>query len=172
MKNELSCTRLQADFDWMDASDQHNLASGWQPQLPAVPAAVAPARTRRPAGDRRLAYLLLVAWIINLFDLCLTVLAWRQHLMVELNPLAAKVLPHGTAAIIIYKIGLLVIGTTALWYCRRHWATEPAVWAYVILCIGLSFWWHSLVNEMHLSWAEFNPPAHLQPLPPEIPGQS
>ena len=169
MKNELSYTRLQADFHVMDTSSQHG--GGWpsEQRLALVGAAI-PAR--RPARDRRLLWLLLAAWIINLFDLFLTVFAWRQNLMVELNPLAAKVLPHGTAAIVIYKLSLLAIGTACLWYCRRHWATEPAVWAYVILCIGLSFWWHRMVNEMHMSWAEYGTPVHVQPVIPETPDQS
>lgn len=137
-------------------------------ETPAIPAAHAPVRGRWPATDRRLAWLLLAAWIINLFDLGLTMFAWRQNLMVELNPLAARVLPHGTTAIVAYKLGLLIIGTATLWYCRRHWATEPAVWIYVILCIALSFWWHKLVNDLHLSWAELGPPARQQPLPPDI----
>jgi hypothetical protein len=87
--------------------------------------------------------------------------------MVELNPLAAKILPHGTLAIVAFKIGLVFLGTASLWYCRRHWAAEPAIWAYVIICFALSLWWHRLINEMHVSWAEFSAPVSTQPLIPE-----
>ena len=109
---------------------------------------IAPLRWR----ERRLFYLLLSAWVINAFDLALTLLAYQQNLLVELNPLAARVLPHGTAAVVIYKCTMLFIGTGVLWYCRRHWATEPAVWAYLVLCVGLSFWWHRLLHEAEPIW--------------------
>jgi hypothetical protein len=110
---------------------------------------------------RRLLWLLLTVWVMNLFDLILTLTAWQQNFMVELNPLAAKILPHGTAAIVIYKLSLLGLGTAVLWHCRNHWATEPVVWAYVILCLGLSLWWHKLMKDLNYSWAEYHPPARV-----------
>jgi hypothetical protein len=154
----------------MDAQTQSTCPAKWPAtDPPAAAVAIAPVRVRWPAAHRRLAWLLVAAWIVNLFDLGLTMLAWRQNLMVELNPLAAQVLPHGPAAIVAYKLVLLLVGTASLWYCRRHWATEPAVWAYVLLCIGLSFWWRSVVNEMHVCWAELHGPNRGRFVAPEAP---
>lgn len=172
MKMELSCTRYPADPQSMEAQTPESCPPKWPAAgLPAAAAVAASPRLRWPAGYRRLAWLLVAAWIINLFDLSLTILAWRENMMVELNPLAAKVLPHGPAAIVAYKLGLLLIGTLALWYCRSHWATEPAVWMYVLLCIGLSFWWHRVVNEMHMTWAELHSPARTQQIPLPAPSE-
>ncbi len=154
----------------MELPTQRKGPAGWRTvPKPATPATALPVDARRRARGRRLFWLLLAVWIINLFDLGLTLLAYQQNLMVELNPLAAKVLPHGTAALVAYKLGLLGLGTVALWYCRHHWVTEPAVWGYVVVCVCLSFWWHKLMIDIHHSWADIASPARALAEPPPPP---
>lgn len=143
----------------LDAMDRRLQSEGSVPAgLPAAAVAsmalLPPARLH--ARARRLFYLLLGAWIINLFDLGLTLVAEQQNLLVEMNPFAARVLPHGPVAVIVYKFVMLTIGTAALWYCRSHWATEPAVWVYVGLCVGLSFWWRHVLKEAEPVWMMAN----------------
>lgn len=137
---------------------------GWSASTtprPGQPAPLSPERLR--ARERRMIWLLMMAWIINLFDLGLTLFAWQQNFLTELNPIAARVLPHGTAATVAYKCGLLIVGTSVLWFCRRHPVTEPTVWGYVILCVGLSLWWHKVVHEAQPAWVEANTAARLIP---------
>ncbi|MEP0842758.1 MAG: hypothetical protein HRF43_08605, partial [Phycisphaerae bacterium] len=149
---QLNAAGFQTDSRSMDARRQ---SPG---PVPACPSAQMPRRgwyvcgPRLRARSRRLFYLLLGAWIINLFDLCLTLLAEQQNMLVEMNPLAARVIPHGPLAVVVYKFAMLSIGTGVLWYCRRHWVTEPAVWMYVFLCIGLSFWWRRVLAEAEPVW--------------------
>jgi hypothetical protein len=115
------------------------------------------------ARERRLFWLLLAAWIINLFDLGLTLLAAEQRILVELNPVAAQVLLHGPLAVAVYKFALMVFGTAFLWHCRRHAWTEPLVWCYVLLCVALSFRWNTLYREAQPSWVQANTASQLLP---------
>ena len=87
-------------------------------------------------------YLLLAAWIVNLFDLGFTLLAQEQGLLVELNPVAARVIPHGAVAAAAYKLALLSFGTMILWLCRDLAIAERSAWVYAIVCVALAFQWH------------------------------
>ena len=115
------------------------------------------------AGDCRLLWLLLGMWVIHLFDLGFTLLAREQGLLVELNPLAARLLPYGDGGITAYKLFLLVIGTYILWSQRRLPTTEKIAWAYAIVCVGLSLWWHLLYSEAEPTWMYANQAVALLP---------
>lgn len=77
--------------------------------------------------SRRVICLLLCVWIINGFDLVLTVLAQRTGMLHEENPIARAVLAHGEGAIFAFKVLLVVGASTVLLRCRRHRCSELAV---------------------------------------------
>jgi len=110
--------------------------------LSAAPAASDSSRTRR------LVWLLVAAWMINLFDLVFTLMAHQQGLLTELNPLAAWVIPYGPAALAAYKITLLGLGTALLWSGRRLPMAEQGTWLYVLVCVVLSLHWYQLYREV------------------------
>lgn len=112
-----------------------------------IPTSQAATRSDADLRARRLFWLLVMAWLLNLMDLSYTLLAHKHDLLHELNPLAASVLPYGPLALVAYKVGFLLLGTTILWICRQHRLTEGCLWAYTALCLGLAFWWQRVVAE-------------------------
>ena len=83
------------------------------------------------ARSHRVICLVLGIWLINGFDLAFTVLSHEQGVLHEENPLARHMLQYGTASIVLYKIGLVLIGSYPLLRFRRARITELG--AFVIL---------------------------------------
>jgi hypothetical protein len=109
-----------------------------------------------PARQRRMFCLLAVAWLINVFDLFLTQMAYNHSMLVEMNPVAALVLPYGPLATAVYKFALLIIGTSILWWYRGHALAEAASWSYALVCVFLCFWWHHFNAEIIPLWAQLD----------------
>jgi hypothetical protein len=122
-------------------------------QASAKPAAL-PAENPPVSGrPRRVLAVLLAVWMLNAYDLWMTLEADRHGLLVELNPVAATILPGGTTAIILYKLSLVTLGSTLLVACRRHRASEYGAWT-TLLVYGLltTHWfecwvWYSITLE-------------------------
>lgn len=104
---------------------------------PSVPscAILLPAASRRgflargwdwivAARSHRVVCLLAGLWLINLFDLILTLLAHRGGMLQEVNPLAEFLLRHGPGAVCLYKVGLVAVGSGILFYYRRRLLAE------------------------------------------------
>ena len=83
------------------------------------------------ARSHRVICIVLGIWLLNAFDLAFTVLSHEQGVLHEENPVARHMLQHGTASIMLYKIGLVLIGSYPLLRFRRARITELG--AYVIL---------------------------------------
>jgi hypothetical protein len=83
------------------------------------------------ARSHRVICLVLGIWLINGFDLAFTIISHEQGMLHEENPLARHMLQHGTASIMLYKIGLVLIGSYPLLRFRTARITELG--AYVIL---------------------------------------
>jgi len=83
------------------------------------------------ARSHRVICLVIGIWLFNVFDLALTLLAHQQGLLDEENPLARHMLENGTPSIVLFKVGLLMIGTYPLLRFRRARVTELG--SYVIL---------------------------------------
>lgn len=119
-----------------------------------------------PATDSaygRLFYLLVGAWIINFFDLGFTVLAQQQHLITELNPVAARLLNHGPLVLALYKFGLLGAGSALLWWQRRQRFTEVCLWTYCLVCVMLALRWHAFYRAAEPLWVEVGATRELLP---------
>ncbi len=80
--------------------------------------------------------------LLNAFDLTLTMVSHEQGVLHEQNPVARQLLRSGPSSIILYKVGLVVIGCYPLLRFRRARITELAsiviMLAYVILAIRWS----------------------------------
>lgn len=83
------------------------------------------------ARSHRVICLVLGIWLLNAFDLTFTVLSHQQGVLQEGNPLARHMLQNGTTSIVLYKIGLVLIGSYPLLRFRRARITELGT--YVIL---------------------------------------
>jgi hypothetical protein len=80
--------------------------------------------------------------VINLFDLAFTLLAARQQVLFEVNPLAVPFFQLGPAAVIGYKLTMLSIGTAIFWALRRHPLVEYASWGITFCCVALALLWY------------------------------
>lgn len=80
--------------------------------------------------------------MLNGFDLVFTLLSYRHGLLQEQNPLARLMLGNGTSSIVLFKIGLVLIGSYPLLRFRRTRIAELASFlvlvAYVLLAIRWS----------------------------------
>ena len=113
-------------------SDVHRRESWWG--LIPVPAAHA-----RP---HRVICLLIGIWIFNAYDLTLTLWAHGHGVLFEENPIARQMLEWGVASLILYKIGLILIGSYPLLKLRHALATEVSALiiflAYLVLAVQWS----------------------------------
>ncbi len=88
----------------------------------------------------RVILLLILVWIVGMFDLMFTLLAMDLGNFIEANPIAASFI-HDTEAIVAFKICALGLATVILLKFRRHRFTELCSW---IICAAhtlLAFVW-------------------------------
>ena len=97
--------------------------------------------TLADARPARVLLLIGALWLVNLFDVNLTILAHRQGLLHEVNPLALRVLSLGPVALLVYKIVLVAIGTGTLWLVRRQWLAEVAAWGMLATYVFVAIHW-------------------------------
>lgn len=71
------------------------------------------------ARSHRVICLVAGIWLLNAFDLVFTLLSHKHGLLFEENPLARKVLSQGVVSIVLFKVGLVLIGTYPLLKFRR-----------------------------------------------------
>ena len=113
--------------------------------------AAAPACRRRSARviewivearSHRVICLVLGIWLLNGFDLAFTILSHDQGMLHEENPLARHMLAYGTASIVLFKIGFVLIGTYPLLRFRTARITEMGsfviLFAYAFLAVHWS----------------------------------
>ncbi len=110
---------------------------------------------------RRVLYLIVGIWILNAFDLLMTIRAHADGVLDEANPIAQAVLPHGTAAMVIFKLGLVALATYSLIRFRRHRCTEVASALVLVAYLGVACQWqlcydmYFLVNTNKVAVADF-----------------
>ncbi len=112
------------------------------------------------ARSHRVICLVLGIWLLNGFDLTFTILSHRHGLLQEANPVAGFMLSNGTASIILFKIGLVLIGSYPLLRFRRVRLSELAAFlvlaAYVLLAVRWStcFEIYAGMTPSHLDLAD------------------
>jgi len=96
--------------------------------------------------SHRVFCLVAAIWILNVFDLLLTLVSQEHGLLHEINPVARQVLSQGTISVMLYKAGLVLIGTYPLLKFRSARITELG--ALVVLCVYafLAIRWSTCVD--------------------------
>ena len=98
------------------------------------------------ARSRRVILLVLAIWLINAFDLVLTVLAHGQGLLSEENPLARALLDMGTPSLVLFKVGLVLIGSYPLLRFRMARITEMGSVVILVAYTFLAVHWNECYN--------------------------
>lgn len=107
------------------------------PQAPTAPPWTARlARWIAESRSHRVICLVLGIWLLNAFDLVFTILSHEQGMLHEENPVAQRLLENGTASIILFKIGLVLMGSYPLLRFRRVRIAEMAA-AFILLAYAL-----------------------------------
>ena len=103
-------------------------------------------------------------WLINLFDLILTMLAHSQGVLDESNPVARFILPLGPTALATFKI-LLVGGSSAvLIRYRRRLISEATAAGMFLVYAGVAVRWRLCYEMYAVSTTTTISPADLERL--------
>ena len=101
-------------------------------------------------------------WLLNAFDLTMTIMAHEHGLLDEQNPFAREMLEAGVLPIMLYKVGLVFLGSYPLVRFRRHRICElgalVVLAAYALLAVRWSTCYdlYSLAASDSVNLAEFN----------------
>ena len=93
------------------------------------------------ARSHRVICLVSGVWLINGFDLVFTLMSHQQGVLDEANPVARQLLNHGALPLILYKIGLVFIGTYPLLKFRTARVTELAALVILVVYTILAVMW-------------------------------
>ncbi len=93
------------------------------------------------ARSHRVICLVAGIWLLNAFDLMLTVLAHQQGLLQEENPIARHLLRLGVPSIVLFKIGLVLIGSYPLLRFRTARVTELGTLVILVAYALLAVHW-------------------------------
>jgi hypothetical protein len=93
------------------------------------------------ARSHRVICLVLGIWLLNGFDLAFTILAHDHGILNEENPLARHMLKNGTMSVVLFKIGLVLIGSYPLLRFRRARITELGSYVIIVAYAFLAFRW-------------------------------
>ena len=109
----------------------------------------------------RVVCLIIGIWLINAFDLVLTLLSARDGLLVELNPVARHMLEQGSWPLALYKVGLVLIGTYPLLRFRHARIAELGALTCLALYAMLAVHWNdcyavfTLTETSDAGWNEY-----------------
>ena len=98
------------------------------------------------ARSHRVILLVLGIWLLNGFDLAFTVIAHQQGMLHEENPLARHMLKHGTPSVILFKIGLVLIGSYPLLRFRAARISELGAFTILFAYVLLAVHWAQVVD--------------------------
>ena len=101
------------------------------------------------ARSHRVICLILGIWLINGFDLALTLFSHEQGMLDEANPVARRMLEQGTLPLILYKIGLVLIGSYPLLKFRAARITELGTIVILIVYATLAVQWSNCYDLYH-----------------------
>jgi hypothetical protein len=106
------------------------------------------------ARAHRVILLVLSIWLLNAFDLALTILAHQQGVLHEQNPLARGMLEGGTWAILLYKVGLVMLGSYPLLKFRGVRITELGALVVLVSYALLAIRWSNCYELYTLTAGE------------------
>ncbi len=90
-------------------------------------------------------------WLINVFDLVLTLLAYEQGLLDEQNPIARHLLPMGVPVVVTFKVGLVLTGSIIFIRYRHHRLSELTAALMLIIYACVAVRWHLCYELYNLS---------------------
>lgn len=93
------------------------------------------------ARSHRVMILVAGLWLLNAFDLVFTITAFRQRFLYELNPVALHVLARGEIFLVLYKFGLMAIGSYPLLKFRRERVAEMGATLILIVYALVAVHW-------------------------------
>ena len=93
------------------------------------------------ARAHRVVCLVLGIWLINAFDLMLTILSHEQGVLVEQNPFARHMLEQGVWSLILYKTGMVCIGSYPLLKFRTARIAECGALVILLSYAALAVRW-------------------------------
>ena len=93
------------------------------------------------ARSRRVLIIVGGIWLINAFDLTFTILSHENGILDEKNPVARHVLQQGTVSVVLFKIGLVLIGSYPLLKFRKARITELGAVVVFVAYAALAFHW-------------------------------
>lgn len=112
--------------------------------------------------SHRVICLVVGIWLLNAFDLVLTILAHQQGLLHEQNPLARELLRSGPLSLSLYKIGLVLLGSFPLIRYRTARITELGALVVLVAYSTLAVHWsacyqlYCLTATHNFTMAEIN----------------
>ena len=92
---------------------------------------------------RRIGLLVTAIWIMNAFDLFMTLHAHGHGLLTETNPIARYLLVQGPLALIVFKILFAGFGGCVLLWTRHHALAEYMSWLAVAVNLSVVVRWTS-----------------------------
>ena len=104
--------------------------------------------------SQRVVYLVAGIWLFNAFDLALTLIAHQQGLLDEENPFARELLRHGAWPLVLYKTGLVLVGSYPLLKFRAARITELGTLVVLVAYAMLAVRWSSCYDVYHATFAQ------------------
>ena len=119
-----------------------SVVSGSPEQAPSPGAGLMAAlrRAAKTTRGRRVVYLLLLLWVLNLFALTATILAHQIGGFAERNPIARQML-DASWLLTTFKLSMVGLGSVILFLLRRHRLTEMVCWLLAMVYTALAFSW-------------------------------
>lgn len=93
------------------------------------------------ARSHRVICLVLGIWLLNGFDLTFTILSHEQGMLHEENPVAKHILQYGTPSIVLFKIGMVLVGSYPLLRYRSVRITELGTYMIFAVYAFLALRW-------------------------------
>lgn len=90
---------------------------------------------------RRVLLFLSAVWMLNAFDLTMTLRAQADGMLHEGNPLAKYVMQHGAPALTAFKLALLCGASIVLVRFRQRRIAELASCLVLAIYVGVAFQW-------------------------------
>ncbi len=101
------------------------------------------------ARSHRVICLLCGVWTISVFDLVLTVSAHHQGLLHESNPIAARILPFGPLALVVFKLATVAFASTVMLVNRTRFLSEVSAAGVLLVYSIVAVQWR-LCYELYM----------------------
>ena len=116
------------------------------------------------ARSHRVLCLVFGIWLLNAFDLMLTILSHNSGMLAEENPVARQMLQQGTPSVMLFKIGLVLIGSYPLLRFRTTRIAELGALVVLVAYAMLAVRWSNCLDMYTLTISNSANYADVEPL--------